>query len=252
LEKLIDDKTPFIIYPAIDLRGGQVVRLQQGDPDRQTIYTSDPAAATRRWLEAGATWLHIVNLDGAFGENQESNQQALAAILKVAREHGGRVQMGGGLRSLEGVAQALQMGVARAVIGTLAIEQPGVLASCIERFGPQRIAVGIDARDGLVQVRGWKTGSQVKAVDLAVQMARIGVQWIIFTDVSRDGVGKGLNMTATLEMAQVSRINVIASGGVDSPADLRAARDAGLAGVIVGRALYERRLTFQKWVEQRK
>jgi phosphoribosylformimino-5-aminoimidazole carboxamide ribotide isomerase len=251
LEKLTEDKPPFTIYPAIDLRGGQVVRLQQGDPDREKIYARDPAAAARYWLEAGASWLHIVNLDGAFGEQDGPNQQALAAILKVAQEFGGRVQMGGGLRSLDDVRQALEIGVARAVIGTLAIEQPQALVSSIEWFGPQSIAVGIDARDGLVQVRGWKTGSAVKAVDLAAQMARIGVQWIIFTDISRDGVGKGLNLPATLELAQVSRMNVIASGGVDELADLQAARDADLAGVIVGRALYEKRLTIEKWVEQR-
>jgi phosphoribosylformimino-5-aminoimidazole carboxamide ribotide isomerase len=249
---MTEGNPPFTIYPAIDLRAGQVVRLQQGDPDRQTIYASDPAAAARRWLEAGAAWLHVVNLDGAFGDNEGPNQQALADILIVARERGGQVQMGGGLRSLEAVKQALEMGVARVVIGTLAVEQPEILVNCIERFGPQRIAAGIDAREGLVHVRGWKTGSRVKAVDLAVQMAEIGMQWIIFTDVSRDGVGKGLNLPATLELAQVSRIHVIASGGVDGPADLESAREAGLAGVIIGRALYEGRVTVKDWVEQRK
>ena len=229
----------FTIYPAIDLRQGKVVRLKQGDPQRQTVYGEDPAAAAVRWLEAGARWLHVVNLDGAFGKADAANRRALAEILKVAEGYGAQVQFGGGMRSLADVDQALEMGVGRAVLGTLAAEQPEALEEGLKRFGAQRLAAGVDARDGLVRVRGWAEATNLRAVDLAQKMAELGLRWLIFTDVARDGVGSGLNLDSTLELANSSGLNVIASGGVDSLEDIRGAQEAGLPGVIVGRALYE-------------
>lgn len=229
----------FVIYPAIDLRQGKVVRLRQGDPQQQTVYGDDPAATARRWLEAGARWLHVVNLDGAFGEADSANRQALAEILQAASEYQAQVQFGGGMRSLADIDRALEIGVARAILGTLAAEHPEVLGSGVQRFGAQRLAAGLDARHGLVQVRGWVEGTSLQAVELARQMAALGLRWLIFTDVARDGVGSGLNLASTLELAHRSGLNVIASGGVNGLEDIRGARQAGLPGVIVGRALYE-------------
>jgi len=239
----------FTIYPAIDLRGGQVVRLQEGDPARLTAYSDDPAEAARRWLNAGASWLHVVNLDGAFGENDASNRLALRAILKVAEDFKVQVQFGGGLHALEAIEGALNLGVTRAVLGTLAIEQPEAVAQALARFGADRIAVGIDARDGRVRVRGWQEDSGILATDLARQMGNVGLRTVIFTDISRDGLGTGLNISSTRSLAESSGLEVIASGGVHTLQDVRAAREAKLAGVIVGRALYEGTIDLQKALE---
>jgi phosphoribosylformimino-5-aminoimidazole carboxamide ribotide isomerase len=229
----------FMVYPAIDLRGGKVVRLKEGDPGRMTSYSDDPADTARRWLMIGAKWLHVINLDGAFGEGDSANQKALLSILKAAKEFGASVQFGGGIRSMDAVSKVLSMGISRAIFGTIAVENPEVVASAIKRFGAAQIAVGIDARDGLVRVRGWKDNSGVSTIDLALQMQALGLGTIIFTDVSRDGLGSGLNIPSTRELAECSGLDVIASGGVHTINDVIAARDAGLAGAIIGRALYE-------------
>ncbi len=225
----------FTIYPAIDLRGGKVVRLKEGDPARMTSYSDDPAETAQRWIDAGTTWLHVVNLDGAFGEKDDLNHRALEAILK----RGGRVQFGGGMRSLDAIAHAFEIGVSRVILGTIAVEQPGIMETAVNQFGGDKIAVGIDARDGIVRVRGWQSGSGVSAMDLAVQMRTLGLRTVIFTDVSRDGLGTGLNIPSTRQLAEVSGLDVIASGGVNTLEDVLAASDAGLAGAIIGRALYE-------------
>lgn len=229
----------FTIYPAIDLRGGRVVRLKQGDPALMTAYSDDPAETARRWLTAGANWLHVVNLDGAFGENNSANRSALEAILAVAKSFGAQVQFGGGMRSLDAVGQVLDLGLSRVVLGTIAIEQPEIVANVLTRFGAERIAVGIDARQGLVRLRGWKNESGITAKELALQMRSLGLYTVIFTDIARDGLGNGLNISATSELAEASKLNVIASGGVHALEDVQAARDAKLAGVVIGRALYE-------------
>jgi phosphoribosylformimino-5-aminoimidazole carboxamide ribotide isomerase len=229
----------FTIYPAIDLRGGKVVRLKEGDPARMTSYSDDAGETARRWLAMGAKWLHVVNLDGAFGEGDLTNQQALLSILKVAHEFGADVQFGGGMRSLDSATKALSLGVSRIVLGTIAVEQSSVVESALKRFGAEKIAVGIDARDGMVRVRGWQSDGGVSAEDLALHMRILGLGTVIFTDVSRDGMGHGLNIPATSALAEVSGMDVIASGGVHMLDDVIAAKDAGLAGAIIGRALYE-------------
>ncbi len=225
----------FTIYPAIDLRGGKVVRLKEGDPSRMTSYSDDPAETARKWLGMGAQWLHVVNLDGAFGEGDNANRVALESILKL----GARVQFGGGIRSMDAIADVLKSGVSRAILGTIAIEQPAIVADALTRFGTEQIAIGIDARDGLVRTRGWKDNSGVSAIDLALQMRTVGLCTVIFTDVSRDGLGSGLNIPSTRELAERSGLDVIASGGVHTIDDVIAAKDAGLAGCIIGRALYD-------------
>ena len=232
----------FTIYPAIDLRGGKVVRLKEGDPARMTSYSDDPAEAAKRWINAGAAWLHVVNLDGAFGESDNANRDALESILKL----GVRVQFGGGMRSLESIEAALSLGVSRVILGTIAIESPDIVRDALSRFGAERIAVGIDARDGLVRTRGWKDNSGVPTLDLALQMRTFGLATIIFTDVSRDGLGSGLNIPATRELSEQSGLDVIASGGVHTIDDVKAAKDAGLAGCIIGRALYDGTVDLQK------
>lgn len=229
----------FTVYPAIDLRGGRVVRLKEGDPARQTIYSDETARIARRWLEAGAQWLHIVNLDGAFAENDTVNHAALRDILKITKEYNARVQFGGGIRSLMMIEQAITLGVSRVVLGTIAIEQPRVVAEAIQTFGAEKIAVGIDVRNGLVRVRGWQSESGTPATDLALQMKDAGVRTVIFTDISRDGLGSGLNIPSTRALAEASGLDVIASGGVHNMDNVTAAREAALAGVIIGRALYE-------------
>ncbi len=225
----------FTIYPAIDLRGSKVVRLKEGDPARLTAYSDDPAETARRWLEAGTSWLHVVNLDGAFGESDEANRSALQSILKT----GAQVQFGGGVRSLESVRRVLDLGVSRAILGTIAVEQSDVVAEALKKFGAEKVMVGIDARDGVVRVRGWKEGSGITATDLARQMRTLGLRTVIFTDVSRDGLGSGLNIPSSRALAEVSGLDVIASGGVHTLEDVTAAREANLAGAIIGRALYE-------------
>ena len=229
----------FTVYPAIDLRAGRVVRLKEGDPERLTAYSDDPSQAARRWLEAGARWLHVVNLDGAFGETEMANREALRAILRTAAEFPANVQFGGGIRSLDAVEEALNLGVRRVILGTIAAEQPEIVGEAIQTFGSEKIAAGIDVRDGLVRVRGWKEDSGLPAADLALQLKKTGVQTIIFTDIRRDGLGSGLNIAATRALAEAAGLDVIASGGVHTIEDVTAAREAGLAGTIIGRALYE-------------
>ena len=231
--------TAFTIYPAIDLRGGRVVRLKEGDPARQTTYSADPARTARNWLDAGGRWLHVVNLDGAFAESDTANHAALRAVLDSARGFDAKVQFGGGIRSLEIIERALNLGVSRVVLGTIAIEDPKAVTNAIESFGAERIAVGIDARDGMVRVRGWQSDSGIPAPDLALQMRDAGVRTLVFTDISRDGLGSGLNISSTRALADTSGLEVIASGGVHTIDDVLAARGANLAGVIIGRALYE-------------
>jgi phosphoribosylformimino-5-aminoimidazole carboxamide ribotide isomerase len=223
------------VYPAIDLRQGRVVRLAQGDPRKEKRYADNPLLVARRWQEAGSVWVHVVNLDGAFDERGRENQEALEHILAS----GLRVQLGGGLRNLEAIRRALDLGVSRAVIGTAAVENPALVEAALAEFGPQRIAVGIDAREGKVQTRGWRQGTEVAPLALAHQWAARGVHWIVFTDVSRDGMGNGINLAATMQLAATTGLHVIASGGVAGLGDVQRAYDSGLSGIIIGRALYE-------------
>jgi len=228
----------FIVYPAIDLRRGRVVRLRQGDPDQETTYGNGSLAIARRWQAAGATWLHVVNLDGAFGEAQRANLAALARILTT----GLHIQFGGGLRDLASIRRALNLGVRRVVLGTAAVEDPALLELALEQYGPEQIAVGIDARDGFARIQGWQAASPIKALDLAQRWAEMGGRWLIFTDISRDGMGSGVNVAATAKLASTTGLNVIASGGVSTLDDVQRVQAAELQGIIIGRALYEQQV----------
>jgi phosphoribosylformimino-5-aminoimidazole carboxamide ribotide isomerase len=237
--KQMDTEKFFIVFPAIDLRGGRVVRLRQGDPGRVTVYGDDPGEVAERWIAEGARWIHVVNLDGAFGEGDSANRAGLEAIWGVARAAGVGVQFGGGMRSLGDVEAVLDLGVRRVILGTVAVEQPELVGEAIRRWGAERVGVGIDAREGKVRVRGWVEGSEVDPVSLGGRLAGLGVRTVVFTNIARDGVGSGPDVEAARELASRTGLEVIASGGVASVGDVEAVRGAGLAGVIIGRALYE-------------
>ncbi len=237
----------FRLYPAIDLRRGRVVRLWQGDPTRETAFAEDPAAVAETWLQAGARWLHVVNLDAAFGEDDAANRRALDAVLAVAEKHRAAVQWGGGVRSPEQAAYWLRRGVQRVVVGSLAVRAPATVAALVAQWGPTRVAVGLDARDGKLRTHGWQTGVALRAVDLAATLGAQGVQVFIVTDIARDGTGRGPNLALAQAVAQAAgpKAQVIASGGVRTLDHILAAAQAGLAGIVVGRALYEGTLSLQ-------
>ncbi len=235
-----------IVYPAIDLRGGRCVRLQQGDADAETVFAADPTEAARRWVAEGAKWLHVVNLDGALGQSGAVNLAALARIMETVDLP---IQFGGGLRSLEDIESLLDMGVARVILGTVAVRSPEIVDQAVATYGSQRIVVGIDARDGLVAIHGWVDTSDVRAVDLAQRMQDLGVERIVYTDVKRDGMLTGVNVAATLELARASGLPVIASGGVSSLDDIHALKThekEGIEGVIIGMALYRGQIAFAR------
>ena len=224
------------IYPAIDLLEGRCVRLYQGDYDRSQVFHDNPADLARQWADQGATWLHVVDLDGAKA-GQPVNLEAIAAIVEAVSVP---IQVGGGLRDRASVAQLLELGVQRAILGTVAVEQPQLIANLCQEFS-KRIVVGIDARNGKVATRGWLETSEVLATDLAQQMQHLGAAAIVYTDIHRDGTLSGPNLDALRELATNLSIPVIASGGVSSITDLLsllALEPLGVTGAIVGRALY--------------
>lgn len=230
-----------LIFPAIDLRRGRCVRLYQGDPEQETVFSDDPVATALRWADEGATWLHVVNLDGALGEQGE-NPAALRRIVAALAPRGIPVQFGGGLRTLEDVAAALEWGVARVILGTAAIRAPEMVQKAIAQHGAERITVGLDARDGQVAIEGWQQSSGVAVLELAHQMKALGVRRVVYTDIARDGTHTGPNIAKTGELAQQSGLTVIASGGVGTLDHLRQVRwlaPYGVEGTIVGRALYD-------------
>jgi phosphoribosylformimino-5-aminoimidazole carboxamide ribotide isomerase len=238
----------FTIYPAIDLRKGAVVRLQQGDPDRQTIFGNDPQQTAEQWVQAGAEWLHVVNLDGAFDEGGWANWQALQGIIAS----GAKVQFGGGLRTKKDIARALHRGVARVVLGTAAVEDPDLVSDLLDYFGSEKIVVGIDALHGQVRTHGWQNSTNLSPEILALQMRALGVNRIIYTDIERDGLLSGVNYQSTGQLARACALHVIASGGVATLDDVQAALNQepnGVDGLIIGRALYDGRIDLAEALE---
>jgi phosphoribosylformimino-5-aminoimidazole carboxamide ribotide isomerase len=233
-----------ILYPAIDLKDGQCVRLQQGHMEKATVFSSDPAGQARDFAAQGFHTLHVVDLNGAF-EGRSVNEDAVSAILNAISIP---VQLGGGIRTLETVAFWLGKGVARVILGTAAVRNPQLVRDACGRF-PGRIAVGIDAKDGRVAVEGWAATSELSAVELALRFEDTGVAAIIYTDISRDGMLTGLNLDATAELARSVSIPVIASGGLANIDDIKRLLlpdYAVIAGAIAGRALYDGRLNAQE------
>ncbi|HQX26959.1 MAG TPA: 1-(5-phosphoribosyl)-5-[(5-phosphoribosylamino)methylideneamino]imidazole-4-carboxamide isomerase [Alphaproteobacteria bacterium] len=224
-----------IIYPAIDLKGGKCVRLTQGDMSQDTVYNDDPAAQAHEWARAGFSWLHVVDLDGAI-KGAPANSKAVRKIIKAVDLP---VQLGGGIRTHAQIEHWLQEGVSRVILGTAAVRDPDLVRRACREF-PDQIAVGIDAREGRVSVEGWVRDAKITAAELAKHFEDAGVAAIIYTDISRDGTGSGINIDETVALAAGTSIPVIASGGVGSLADIRAVKNAALPGVIVGKAFYNK------------
>ncbi len=225
-----------ILYPAIDLKDGQAVRLLRGEMDRATVFNDDPAAQARAFVEAGCEWLHLVDLNGAFA-GEPVNAAPVEAILAACEVP---AQLGGGIRDMATIEGWLGKGLARVILGTAAVETPGLVREAARAF-PGQVAVGIDARNGRVATRGWAEDTDIDATDLAKSFEDAGVAAIIYTDINRDGAMQGPNIAATAALANAVGIPVIASGGVSSLGDLIALRDCGanLNGAISGRALYD-------------
>lgn len=232
-----------IIFPAVDIKDGLCVRLVQGKKEEQTVYGHDPVKMSMEWARQGAEWLHIVDLDGAFSgipRNQEIIK-GIASALSIP------FQVGGGIRDVETARAYLKLGVSRIIIGTRAQEQRSFMEQLLDEFGPERIVVGIDARDGMVAVKGWEDVTGTPALELARDMKNLGVIRTIYTDVSRDGLLQGPNFKAIGEMADGSELKVIASGGVSSREDIeKLCGVPGVEGAIVGKALYEGMLTLEE------
>lgn len=271
-----------VIYPAIDLRRGNCVRLRQGDPNAETVFGDDPAQMARHWAGQGAEWLHVVNLDGAFGDSA-SLLQTLHRSPSIRVQHPGEstplngkeelrrslpinlqrlceireavsipIQFGGGLRTLEDIRLALELGADRVILGTVAVENPNLVAEAIQRWGHERVMVGIDARDGMVATHGWKETSAHDAVELGHTMHALGVRRVVYTDINRDGLLSGVNVESTARLGDITGLKVIASGGVAGIEDierLKAFEHYNIDGVIVGQALYTDRLNLPAAIE---
>lgn len=232
------------ILPAIDLRGGNVVRLFQGDYDQMTVYGQDPAAQARAFLAAGATDLHVVDLDGA----KDGTMANFESIKAIAAQGGLSIEVGGGIRTQERIDQYLSLGVERCILGTVAVENFDFTARMAKEYG-SHIAVGVDARDGYVAIKGWKELSAEKGVDFCKRLANVGVQTVIYTDISRDGAMQGTNLELYRELAEIKGLNIIASGGISFAPEIAQLKEMGVWGAILGKALYTGALDLKKVIQ---
>lgn len=237
----------FTIYPAIDMRGGNCVRLLQGDYDKETVYGDSPFDMAKKFADEGAGWIHMVDLDGAKDGKRVNDEY----VIQAARELKAKVQIGGGIRSEEDILHYLNNGVARVIIGSIAVSDPEFAEEMVRKYSGQ-IAIGIDAKDGYVATHGWMSTSEVKAVELGKRFARAGAETFIFTDIATDGTLAGPNLEAVKQMALETGKSVIASGGVSELADLTALKNlsaTGVNGAIIGKAIYEGRFTVKQALE---
>ncbi|MED3622838.1 1-(5-phosphoribosyl)-5-[(5-phosphoribosylamino)methylideneamino]imidazole-4-carboxamide isomerase [Neobacillus thermocopriae] len=233
----------FILYPAIDMRGGQCVRLLQGDYDKETVYSASPFGMAQTFAADGAEWIHMVDLDGAKDGKRVNDRFVIEAAQKLSQV---KIQIGGGIRSEADIVHYLENGVDRVIIGSIAISQPEFALEMIRKYGSQ-IAVGIDAKNGFVATHGWLDTSEVRAIELGKRFADAGAETFIFTDIATDGMLTGPNLAAVRELAEITGKNVIASGGVSSLTDLEVLQATkGISGAIVGKALYEKRFTLKE------
>ncbi len=234
-----------IIYPAIDLKDGQCVRLVQGLKENKTVYSSSPGEVARSFQEDGAEYLHVVDLDGAFDGLPRNHE----AIRSIAASISIPFQVGGGLRTRADVERILDLGAARVIIGTKAVKNPDFISELLLQYGPDKIVLGLDAKDGMVAIEGWVEKSSLQAIEFGKTMRQLGIETAIYTDVSRDGLLQGPNLPAIEKMAKESGLQIIASGGVSSADNiigLKALESLGVCGAIIGKALYEGKITIQE------
>ena len=234
------------LYPAIDIKNGQCVRLQQGLFDATTVYSNEPFEVAKQFEAVGAKFLHIVDLDGAL-QGMGANDEALAQIIKNVTIP---LEIGGGIRTMQDIEHRLNMGVTRVILGTKAVESPEFVKEAIATFGADKIVIGIDAKDGMVAIKGWETISNVDAVTLALSMKDLGVKTIIYTDISKDGMLCGPNLVQTARMVEATGLDVVASGGVSSMEDLEQLENVGVEGAILGKAIYEKRVDLKVATER--
>ena len=233
-----------IVFPAIDLRNGACVRLRQGDPDAETVFSQEPAAMARHWVDQGAEWLHVVNLDGALGQVVGEATEVpvnVRAFADIRRAVDVPVQFGGGIRSVDDVGYILDLGATRVILGTVAVREPNVVQDAILKFGADRVVAGLDARGGMVATHGWQEQTDLSALEVARRMKDMGVELMVYTDIARDAMLTGVNLRETADLARGSGLNVIASGGIGSLADVQALlelEEPGIIGFISGQALY--------------
>ena len=226
------------LYPAIDIKNGQCVRLKQGVFEDTTVYSNEPFEVAKEFEAAGAKFLHIVDLDGAL-RGMGANDEALAKILANVNIP---LEIGGGIRTMQDIEHRLSMGVSRVILGTKAVESPAFVKDAVMKFGADKIVIGIDAKDGMVAIKGWETISNVDAVSLAMDMKELGVKTIIYTDISKDGMLCGPNFVQTARMVETTGMDIVASGGVSCMKDLEQLEKIGVEGAILGKAIYERRV----------
>lgn len=233
-----------ILFPAIDIKNGQCVRLRQGSFQDVLVYSDVPLKIAKQWEAAGASFIHIVDLDGAL-VGHSVNDEVIKEIVKEVKIP---VQVGGGVRTIKDIENKLSLGIDRVIIGTKAVKDPAFIKEAIATFGSKRIVIGIDAKDGMVAIEGWEKVSSYQAVSLAIEMKKLGVKTIVYTDISKDGMLQGPNIGHTKEMVQVTGLNIIASGGVASLKDLEMLEEINVYGAIMGKALYENRIDLKKAV----
>ena len=233
------------IFPAIDLSGGQVVRLYQGDYDKMTVYGADPCAVARDFIAAGAKYLHVVDLDGA----KDGTLANFTSIAAIAKQGGLYIEVGGGIRTEERIRQYLDLGVSRCILGTIAVKDFEFTARMAQKYG-DAIAVGVDARDGFVAINGWKELSDETGIDFCRRLYDAGVKTVIYTDISRDGAEQGTNLELYRQLSEIEGLNITASGGVSSLEELRELRRIGTHAAILGKALYTGRLDLKTVIEE--
>lgn len=233
------------LYPAIDIKNGQCVRLRQGQFQDVEIYSNSPVKIAKQWEQQGASYIHIVDLDGALA-GHSVNEEAISEITEKVKVP---IQVGGGIRAIKDIENKLNLGVSRVIIGTKAVENPAFIKEAINAFGADRIVIGIDAKNGMVAIEGWEKVSNYNAVSLGIQMRDLGVKTIVYTDISKDGMLQGPNVEHTKEMVDATGLDIIASGGISSLKDLEMVNEIKVHGAIIGKALYENRIELKNAID---
>ncbi len=232
------------LYPAIDIKNGQCVRLRQGKFDDVIIYSNNPVDIAKEWEACGASFIHLVDLDGALCGHAVNAE----VIRKIASTVNIPVEVGGGIRNIKDIEDVLALGVSRVIIGTKAVENPNFIKEAVDKFGADKIVAGVDAKDGLVAIHGWEKVSNIKAIDLCMEMKKLGIKTIIYTDISKDGMLSGPNVYQTKLLSDQTGLDIIASGGVSGLKDLELVDEAGIHGAIIGKALYEKKIDLRQAV----